>query len=331
MTGRWVRIAAIAVAMMLLAVACSSHKKSKKPSSKGETTTSLGSRGAPVTYPPGTPVTKPGGTPVTKPGGTPVTYAPGTPVSLPLDPNVTNPDETSTSTPGNDGSSTTTSRPRGGTSTTTTTVPKPPPTGPRYYLRWKFAYDFRAHPNLNPFPDYKGGPPVWSLRESQGLQRDGNYSMLPTYSAAVGSAGIAAWHANSSGCHQAPEIGVSLFDAPGSVCGASVPGNAAFVYPAKTLMPVVAWTSNFPGTVTITAAISDFDGACGDGVSYYIDRGTTNLTTVRLTNNDSRVLPLITTNISPGESLYFIVDSGPAGNNACDATQLQIQIDRINT
>lgn len=322
-----VRIAAVAAAVAMLAAACSSHHTSKSPISKGGTTTSLDKNGVTVTYGPGTKVTKPDGTPVTNPDGSSVTYPPRTPVTGTLDPTITNPGGTTTSTSGQ--GTTTTTRSTGGT--TTSTAPKPPATGILYHLRWKFAFDFRSHPTVNPFPDYLGGPPMWSLRESRGLQRDGNYSLLPTYSSTFGAPGVKAWHADATGCHQAPAIGVNSIDVANKVCGATIPGNAAWVYPAKTLMPVVQWTSNFPGTVNITAAIADFDGACGDGVTYYIDRGTSNLKTVRLSNNDSRELPLITTNIGAGESLNFIVDAGPSGNNDCDATQLQIQIDRINT
>jgi hypothetical protein len=286
--------------MALLGAACSSSShedgQATTTTAGGSSTSAAGaSTTRPAAHPTTTvPVTTAGtGTPVTKPGGSPVTTPGGVQVTTPAP---------------------------------TTT---PPVTAPPVSTQWKLAVDFRTRPGQNPFPSYIGGTPVWSLRQSASRQRNGNYSLLPSFSSTFGTRGVAAWHSNASGCDNAPAIGSATIDAPLTVCGASIPGNATFVYPDSSHMPVVAWTSPFAGTVRISAAAADLDGRCGDGVEFYIDRGTTNLSDIRLVNRDARTVKPITTKVSSGQSVYFIVDAGPSGNTDCDTTQLAASVDKV--
>ena len=281
MRDHLVRGAAVAVALVLLAAACSS---SSHKSAKGKVTVPTDAQGRPLTSDvtptePGLPTTKPG-SPTTTPGtGTPVTDTKGNVVTTPSGVVVT--------TPATGGPGTTTP---GGT-----TPPTTPGTGPNRdpegVTLWKLAADYRAHPGTNPFASYLGGTPVWSLRQSQSLARDGNYSMLPTFDPTFGANGVSAWHANSSGCDNAPLIGTNTIDAGSRVCGAGIPGQATFVYPDPNHMPVVAWTSPFDGTITITHGVADLDPACGDGIYYYVELGTTPLMNppVHLVNADAAI------------------------------------------
>ena len=199
------------------------------------------------------------------------------------------------------------------------------------FMRWKFASDFRAHPNKNPVPSSFGKPTAWSLRQSKSLQRDGDYRLLPTYSSTYGSAGLKAWHGSQSGnCGRVPAIGVNTTDKAVRLCTARVAGSGAFVVPSANRMPVVAWTSAYDGSVTISHdAIADLDPTCGDGVSYFVDRDTTQLAAVTLVNGGSSTLPSMVVPIKRGQSLYFIVSPGPNNNSRCDTTQLQITIDGV--
>jgi hypothetical protein len=212
----------------------------------------------------------------------------------------------------------------------TPSTPNAAPAASSPVMRWKLAVDLRARPNRNRFPSYRGGAAVWSLRASQSLKRDGNYRLLPTYSPTFGSAGISAWHGSTPKCVRLPAIGVNTTNTLRPLCTGAVPALAAFVRPDATHMPVVAWTSPFDGAVSISHdAISDLDRSCGDGVSYYVDLGTTQLATTTITNGGGIVLPEVTLQIEPGQSLYFIVDPGPSNNIGCDTTQLQVTIDQI--
>ena len=293
-----VRAVVIAFSLVLLGAACSSssHNGGRATTTVAGSSTSVAASSTtrPARSTTTVPVTTAGtGTPVTTPGGVQVTSPGGVQVTTPAP----------------------------------TTAP--PVTAPPVSTRWKLAVDYRTRPGQNPFPSYIGGTPVWSLRQSATRQRNGNYSLLPAFSSTFGTAGIAAWHANTSGCDKPPAIGTATIDAPLTLCGAAIPGNSAFVYPDSNRMPVVAWTSPFAGTVRISAAAADLDGRCGDGVEFYIDRGTTNLSDIRLVNRDARVVKPITTTVSSGQSVYFIVDAGPSGNNDCDTTQLVASVDKI--
>ncbi|MGO9874091.1 MAG: hypothetical protein ACLPVY_09855 [Acidimicrobiia bacterium] len=213
----------------------------------------------------------------------------------------------------------------------TTPAPTTPPTYlPGIAMRWKLALDFRTHPNLNPFPSYRGGTPVWSLREGATLSRDGDYPLLPAYSSTFGSNGISAWHDSSRDCPNVPAVGVNVVGAPISLCAASIPGYAAFLEPDASHSAVVAWTSPFNGNVNISEdAVASLGGTCGDGVYYFVDLGTTQLIAVRLTNNNAASLPPMTQHVAKGQSLYFIVNPGPDDNANCDTTQLAITIDEL--
>jgi hypothetical protein len=199
------------------------------------------------------------------------------------------------------------------------------------FMRWKLAFDLRNHPNQNPFPSDFGKPTAWSLRQSTSLQRDGDYPLLRAYSSTFGSAGLKAWHGNkSANCGRLPAIGVNTTDKSVQLCTGQVPASAAFVVPAANRMPVVAWTSAYDGSVTISHdAIADLDRTCGDGVSYFVDLGTTQLSAVTLANGGGTTLPEMLVPIKRGQSLYFIVSPGPNSNSGCDTTQLQITIDGV--
>lgn len=197
-------------------------------------------------------------------------------------------------------------------------------------VRWKLAPDLRAHPNQNPFPNYLGGAPMWSLRASTSTKRNGFYKLLRDYSPAFGSPGIKAWHGATPSCVELPAMGVNTTDKPLPLCAGSIPGDAAFVKPSATRLPVVTWTSYFDGNVKISHnAVADVDGSCGDGITYYVYHATMQLSRVRIGNQGAVTLPPITVSIAKGQSLYFVVAPGPSGNAECDTTQLQITIDRV--
>jgi hypothetical protein len=197
-------------------------------------------------------------------------------------------------------------------------------------MRWKLALDLRSHPNLNPFPSYLGGDRVWSLRGSRTLQRDGDYPLLPSYSSTFGAAGLKAWHGTTPNCVKLPAVGANTTEKPVPLCSGIVPADAAFVVPAATHAPVVAWTSPFDGSVTISHdAINEVGGSCGAGVTYFVDLGTTPLATVSLASGHGTDLASISRDLNKGQTLYFVVEPQSAKGLACDMTQLQITIDAV--
>jgi hypothetical protein len=222
------------------------------------------------------------------------------------------------------------SRTAGATPSRTGTTRTTSASDPDPLMRWKLALDLRSHPNLNPFPSYLGGDRVWSLRQSRSLQRDGDYPLLSSFSSTFGSAGLKAWHGTTPNCVKLPAVGANTLDKAVPLCSGKVPADAAFVLPAATHAPVVAWTSPFDGSVTISHdAIDEIGGSCGTGVTYYVDLGTTQLATARVAGGAGTDLPSISTNLHKGQSLYFIVEPQSTNHPACDTTQLQVTIDGV--
>jgi hypothetical protein len=285
--------AAVALSLAVVLAGCSSSKKADPGNTVPPESISV------ATTIPGTPTTAKGSHPTTT--------------------------QTGTTTPGD----TTVPTTVGGT---VTTSPPPPPTTTTLQsvgvTLWKLALDFRTNPSENPFPSYLGGTKVWSLREGDSLSRDGNYSLLPTYSASFGSSGVAAWHGNTPVCGGLPVAGVDTTPAPLPVCTATIPAGAAFVQPDSSHLAVVAWTSPITGGVTVTGGVADLDGSCGNGVVFFLDRGTTNLETLEIANNNALALNPVNTRVTAGQSLYFIVAPGANHDATCDATQLQMTVQR---
>jgi len=300
---RWIGAAGVA-SLVVLAAACSSS--SDKSAGNSSTTVSTpGGQG-------GVTVTQPDGTPITTPDGTPVTLAPGTvAVTTPNGSVVTTPNGTPVTKPAGPGSN-------GGGPTATTAPPTP--------RRWKLALDYRTHPQQNPFPNYAGGPPVWTLMQSASLA-PGSYTKLPTYAPSF-AAGVVAWHGASKTCGGLPAIGVALVG-PAKICTATIPASAAFLSPDASHLAVAAFKSPRTTNLAIQTGMADLDASCGDGVSYSIDKGTTVLASGTLTNGGSKVLPLTQTHVNAGDTIYFIIGPGASGNADCDATQLQVTIDPV--
>jgi hypothetical protein len=198
-------------------------------------------------------------------------------------------------------------------------------------FRWRLAGDFRAHPGHNPFSDYlNSGPAVWSLREGYSLSRNGLYPLLPSFASTFQSQGLSAWHGDSAGCPSLPAIGINIIpDAQIPQCSATIQGGAAFLEPSAGHPAIVAWTSPFTGLADISHdAVADLDRTCGDGISYYVDLGTQQIRSARITNGNSASLPDDQVRVVKGQSLYFIVDPGPADDASCDATQVAVTIDQ---
>jgi len=298
---RWIGAAGVLVSVVL-AAACSSSDKSA-----GNSTTTVSTPGAQ----PGVTVTLPNGSVVTTPEGTPVTLAPGTVA-------VTTPNGSVVTTPA--GVLVTTPAGSNGGGSTATTAPAPPA------VRWKLALDYRTHPQQNPFPNYAGGAPVWTLMQSASLT-PGNYTKLTTYAPSFG-AGIVAWHGASTTCGGLPAVGVAIVG-PAKICTATIPSTAAFLSPDPSHLAVVAFKSPRTTNLAIQTGMADLDATCGDGVSYAIDRGTKVLTSGTLPNGGSKQLPVTQTHVNTGETVYFLVGPGASGNADCDATQLAVTIDPV--
>jgi hypothetical protein len=190
--------------------------------------------------------------------------------------------------------------------------------------RWDLASDFRRRPADNPFPRAAGGGRVWSLRQSETLERTGTYPQLTEYTRTM-ARGLAAWHGANDACGGLPAIGVTA-SRPARVCGATVPEEEVFLSPDQDRFAVVAWESPISGEVLIAAGFADLRPSCGGSVPYWIDRVTSPLASGEVVREGSKRLPGIRTPVTSGESIYFIVGPSAQAKPGCDATQLQVTI-----
>ncbi|MFO0773851.1 MAG: DUF4038 domain-containing protein [Nitrospiraceae bacterium] len=81
------------------------------------------------------------------------------------------------------------------------------------------------------------------------------------------------------------------------------------------------WVAPSTGTVTITGVAADGNTSCGAGVTTSIRKGTTVLWTSNIANgNTTGVSFNVTTAVTAGDQLNFVINRGPDGDNSCDST-----------
>ena len=188
---------------------------------------------------------------------------------------------------------------------------------------WNLASDFRLSPNqANPNPDQHGNTDTWSFRESATLTRNpAQYTLLPNFGGLCsGQAWLSAdtlpFIARSSGGPNA--------------CG--WPAQTTMVaHPSSTQLAVVAWKSPFTGTVSIGGSVTDWDSGGGDGISWFVDRGTDSLASGQIANGGQQNLAagtggatLDSVAVQVGQVIYLAID--PRTNDLNDTTAFSFTI-----
>ena len=128
-----------------------------------------------------------------------------------------------------------------------------------------------------------------------------------------------------------PVAAINATGATQVVSGSAWPPGVLAVHPGPAQLVVVGWQSPIDATVSVTGTIRDRDANGGDGVLWYIDKGSSNLASGSLANGGSQGFrdgtgggSLASIVVSQGEFLYFVVH--PKGNWGCDSTQLDVSI-----
>jgi hypothetical protein len=197
---------------------------------------------------------------------------------------------------------------------------------------WNLAADFLAHPNENPVPDGYGNTGVWSFLESANLKLGDTYSLLenPTkdFEGSVGTEGWGGSEANGCGTGSVylPLVVVNIDSKPASGCGTwTVPPHVVDLHPAAAKMAVVAWRSPISGKVTITGGVTSLDPNGGGGISYYIRNGASTLTSGAIADKGSASFPTLSTSVTVGSCLYFLI-APPAAGLGFNSTSLAVTI-----
>jgi hypothetical protein len=210
---------------------------------------------------------------------------------------------------------------------------------------WDLAAEFGTS---NPRPDSTGAPGVWYYLKSSSLMRaPGTYSALPYLEGtAYGIDGLQEWAVGyqiSSGFDPRnfvnPSVGKNASGGDRYIGYRSLPfppyftydyqwlGNTVNLQPSGTQLAIVAWRSPITGTVTINGFFSDVDTSDGgNGVAWFVDRGTTNLAQGSFGNGGGEYFGLSNVAFSRDEFLYFVVDPLNGDANS-DVTRLHLVID----
>lgn len=180
----------------------------------------------------------------------------------------------------------------------------PAPSGsPPPVLRWDARHDLERWSNrLNPAPDAYGNADVWSYLLVDRTHSSATYLPLTQFDGQIWS------------------------DEAGQLSGYL--GNGGIVLHPGVEVKYVAlgWRSPIAGEVTITGYVGLVDLGCisvGSGIRLQIRQGSDELRAIRLDSGGADRFEL-TTRMSAGDSLYFMVD--PGQDNLCDSTRLIVWI-----
>lgn len=195
---------------------------------------------------------------------------------------------------------------------------------------WDLASEFRPSPDQeNPNRDSCGNLGVWEFLTSSGLAHDPQtYTpagyFTPEFQSIVG---LNVWSGSSS--YSWPFVGYNANDA-----GHLWPLHSIQVHPGNDQPAIIAWKSPITGYVSVTGEVIDthIESGCGNGIEWYIDKGSTNLAYGGFENGGRQFLVggtngtnLNAVPVNVDERLYLMI--APKGVDYCDTTQINLSID----
>jgi len=182
---------------------------------------------------------------------------------------------------------------------------------------WDPAADFGlASPRQNPGPDQYGNPAVWSYLRTPGAEHDpSTYFLLPDFADPLPTFGGETWYDS---------------DYVNLLIGRRAAEDAIYMHPwsdgAIRKDAILGWTSPIAGRVTVEGTVARTQHSCpadvGD-IIFSVERGIASLERIELGFAQNAEFSL-TTSVTVGESLYFIVD--PDADANCDLTELRVTI-----
>ena len=206
-----------------------------------------------------------------------------------------------------------------------------PPTVPPAHPcpKWDLASDFQIWPDQeNPNRDSCGNLNVWYFMGSPTLERNPNtYFLLsnfkPDHDGIVGELG---WYGPDS----SPVLAFNATGATQHNYG-DWPVGKIMVHPGRSKLVIIGWRSPMNGYINIQGTVMDKDSGGGDGVNWYIDKGTQGLTMGAFDNGNGQDFgkgiggdQLNHVAISIGEFIYLVIH--PKGGYEFDSTFVQLTI-----
>jgi hypothetical protein len=176
---------------------------------------------------------------------------------------------------------------------------------------------------------------TWSYRYQTGTMRDGNYTLLPTFTDAAGT-----WIPSNPGAWTLvgtiPEIGVNQTGSDATFVPG--PGSKAFTWPNNTMsvhpgpgpadLVVLSWLSPASSLLNINFSFSSLDPNGGNGIAWFVDLNATDLSWGSYPDGGaSGMMTLNNIFVNAGDRINFIVD--PNGDFFFDSTQVTAMISSV--
>jgi len=185
---------------------------------------------------------------------------------------------------------------------------------------WNLSRDMMTGISTNP----KG---VWSFMQGAAIHDSSSYHLLPTYSSPCNEGnwvtdGLSCW-ADIDVVHFLPRVSVAT---KGGVTkyGVRLVKGMPSLHPASDRAAIVRWTSPIDGHIAVSGQVSDLDKKCGDGITWFIDRGNSPIINGSVRNSGEAFSTNF--NVVKGDTVNFIVDRGLAQDYECDSTGLDLLI-----
>jgi hypothetical protein len=190
---------------------------------------------------------------------------------------------------------------------------------------WNLDTDFLAHPDMNPGPDSYGNAGVWNYMASKTLKRDGNYTLMPDFTSdTCGFEGLDGWMVPSG----LPIAWINTTSSTITGCGTvnPIPPGRTLLNPGATQDGIVGWRSPITGTVHISGGVVSMDPHGGNGIKWFVDRGTRTLDKGSIpSGGKENFLKGLSATVKAGQFLYLILDSWN-GSDGFDATRIRLTI-----
>jgi hypothetical protein len=196
---------------------------------------------------------------------------------------------------------------------------------------WNFAMEYlRASEQPQAVIPDLCGTPRWYFMDSGDLTHTpSKYTLLTTpnsYTAAVPGTGLKWWGGTSSYPAVFANASNEVQIANGYLEWKPA---TAFVHPSPTSAAIVGWKSTFNGEVQMEVNLGDLDTNCGDGQTWYIQKGNTVLASGAIPIGGSTNWLHKELSVRAGDFLYVGVGPGPNGDYYCDTTNLDITVTRL--
>lgn len=190
---------------------------------------------------------------------------------------------------------------------------------------WTLFNDFKTWPKPeNPNSDSCGGI-VWYFMSSSKLDRNTDtYYLLPNSTPGrTSEVGTVSWK-NVDAVY----AGITYDYKRNSK------DKTIIVHTDDAKLLIIGWKSPMNGKVKMTGAIFDGDSGCGDGINWFIDKGSSELAAGTIDNGSAQDISrgfggnnLNSIDVNQGDFIYFIFH--PRDGSSCDTTYVDFSIAKI--